>query len=137
MNMNLVAIKDGIVTNVIAVTQADRYASRQFLEAKGYTVVENADAGIGDTFDGQNFTLPPKPAIKPKLTHRQFLKRLTSKEFKAIRQAAKNNPDVDMFLYLFERAQEIDLADPDTVAGLQMLETAGILNAGRAAEILA
>jgi hypothetical protein len=135
--MNLVAIKDGIVSNVIAVTQTDRYASRQFLEAKGYTVVENADAGIGDTYDGQNFTRPPKPETKQKLTHRQFLKRLTGKEFKAIRQAAKNNPDVDMFLYLFERAQEIDLADPDTIAGLQMLETAGILNAGRAAEILA
>ena len=135
--MKLIAIKNGIVENVVAVTQADKYASRQFLEMKGYTVIENGDAGAGDTFDGTNFTRPAKPAIKQKLTHRAFLKRLTIKEFKDIRQAAKNNADVDMFLYLFERAQEIDLADPDTVAGLQMLESAGILNAGRAAEIVA
>lgn len=134
--MRLIAIKDGVVQNVIAVTKDDKYASRQFLESKGFTVVENMDAGVGDTFDGQNFTRQPSQS-KAKLTHRQFLKRLTGKEFKAIRQAAKNNPDVDMFLYLFERAQEIDMADPDTVAGVQMLEAAGIINAGRAAEILA
>lgn len=74
---------------------------------------------------------------KPKLTHRTFLKRLTATEFKAIRQAAKNDADVDMFMYLFERSQEIDLNDPDTVSGVQMLEAKSLLAAGRAAEILA
>lgn len=77
------------------------------------------------------------PVKKPKLTHRQFLKKLTTAEFKSIRQAAKTDGDVDMFMYLFERAQEVDPNDSDTIAGVQMLELKGLVAAGRAAEILA
>lgn len=135
--MRLAAIKNGVVENVIEATTENRYAASQHLEGNGYTVVVSETASPGDTWDGNDFARPPKPIVKQNLTHRQFLKRLTAQEFKSIRQAANNNPDVDMFLYLFERAQEIDLADPDTLAGVQMLESAGLLANGRAAEILA
>ncbi len=37
----------------------------------------------------------------------------------------------------FELADEIDMADPDTASGLAYLESCGILDAGRAAQILA
>lgn len=70
------------------------------------------------------------------ITHRQFLKLLTTTEVKKIRQAAKTDADVDMFMYLFERADTVDLADHDTQLGLQMLELKTILAAGRANEII-
>ena len=38
---------------------------------------------------------------------------------------------------LMELAQEINLDDPDTVAAVQMIEQAGLIAAGRAAEVLA
>lgn len=135
--MRLAAIKNGVVENVIEAAPENRYSASQHLEGNGYTVVVSETASPGDTWDGNDFARPPKPIVKQNLTHRQFLKRLTAQEFKSILQAAKNNSDVDMFLYLFERAQEIDLADPDTLAGVQMLESAGLLANGRAAEILA
>lgn len=77
------------------------------------------------------------PARKTVLTHREFLKRLTAQEFKTIRQAAKSNAEVDMFMYLFELSSEVNLDDADTIAGVRALELAGILNAGRSTEILA
>lgn len=135
--MNLIAIKDGVVVNAIAVTQADKYASRQFLESKGFTVVENAAAGIGDTYDGNSFAKPAKAALRAMLTHVQFLKRLTAKEIKDLRQTAKNNADVDMFMYKFERAQGVNLDDPDTIAGVNLLASANVIAASRVAEILA
>jgi hypothetical protein len=103
----------------------------------GYTVVKNDTASQGDTFDGENFTKAPKPAPKTVLTHRQFLKRLTTQEFKRIRQAAKTDGDVDMFMYQFERALDIVLQDPDTIDGVNMLEAKSLIDAGRAAAILA
>ena len=85
------------------------------------------------TLEPEEVEAPPRKTI---LTHREFLKRLTAIEFKAIRQAAKSNADVDMFMYLFERSGAIDIADADTMRGVQMLEAGGILAVGRAAEIL-
>jgi hypothetical protein len=88
----------------------------------------------GRKWNGTSFEDLPAPKIH---THRSFLKRFTGAEFKAIRSAAKNDGDVDMFMYLFERSQQVDLDDVDTIAGVQMLVTKGILTAPRAAVILA
>lgn len=135
--MNLIAIKDGKVVNSIDVDRDTKYASRQHLEAQGFTVVENATAAQGDTFDGENFSKAVPVTPSRVLTHRQFIKRLTTAEFKKIRQAAKTDADVDMFMYLFERAQGVTMNDPDTVEGVNMLEAKNLINAGRAAAILA
>jgi len=81
--------------------------------------------------------LPVYVAPKPTLTHRQFLSRFTTIEFKAIRQAAKTDADVDLFMYLFEKASEVNLNDADTIAGVNMLASKLIISAARAAEILA
>lgn len=81
-------------------------------------------------------TPPAPPTPKPALTHRTFLKRLTPQEFKAIRNAAKNDGDVDMFMYLFERSQDIRTDDQDTIDGVNMLVVKGILTAQRAEVIL-
>lgn len=76
---------------------------------------------------------PPKPAPISRLA---MLKRFTDVERKRIRAQAARNEDVQDWLELFNAAQEIRLDDPDTMAGVQSLEAAGLLSPGRAAEIL-
>ena len=97
-----------------------------------------ADQAFIDQHHPDATLLPEQQAVERKtiLTHREFLKRLTPAEFKGIRQTAKNNADIDMWMYLFEQSQEVDLTDADTIAGIYALESAGLIGVGRAAEIL-
>lgn len=76
---------------------------------------------------------PSEPAI---LTKYEFLKRFTSDERKAINAAARVNADIEDFKMLLDAAQEVDCGNEDTVTGVNALETAGILSAGRAQQIL-
>lgn len=96
-----------------------------------------ADQAFIDQHHPGAVCLDDQPAQRvTRLTHDQLLRRLTPAEFKAIRAAAKVSDDVDMWLYRFERAHEINLSDQDTISGFLSLESAGLLAAGRAAEIL-
>ena len=70
------------------------------------------------------------------LTKLQYLRRFTSDERVAIRQAAKTEPVLEDYLSMLELADEIDTADVDTVAAVNMLEQSGLLSAGRVSEIL-
>jgi len=70
------------------------------------------------------------------ITKRAFLSRLTPEEFATIKMAASQSATVDYFWQLFMVSEEIDLAFPDTIAGITMMEQAGLLATGRAAEIL-
>lgn len=95
------------------------------------------DAGPGWTYDGSTFA-PPAPVVLPKIISKvQYLKRFTQAERIAIREAAKTSAVVNDYVQLLDAASDVDLADPDTVAGVQQLESAGLLAAGRAAEVLA
>ena len=81
----------------------------------------------------------PEPVIQPQrtITKLEYLRRFTTDERVAIRAAAASNPVLADYLQLMELAQEINLDDPDTVAAVAMLEQAGLIAAGRAAEVLA
>jgi hypothetical protein len=75
--------------------------------------------------------------VKPSISKREFLKRFTPTEYAAIKTAANANATLDWYWQQFLLAEFIDMADPDTVGGINLLETAGLLATGRAAEILA
>lgn len=77
----------------------------------------------------------PAPEFAPAiLTQLGFLRRFTAEERIAIRASA--DPVVQDFLHLLGLAQEIRLDDADTVAGVNYLETLGLLAEGRAAVVL-
>jgi hypothetical protein len=80
---------------------------------------------------------PVPIVVNTTISKREFLKRFTPTEYAAIKTAANANATLDWYWQQFLLAEFIDLADPDTVAGIQMLEGAGLLAPGRAAEILA
>lgn len=71
------------------------------------------------------------------ITKREFIKRFQVGEYATIKQVATQNATLDFYWQQFMLAENIDLDNADTVAGVQMLEAAGLIAAGRAAEILA
>jgi len=70
-----------------------------------------------------------------------FTRRFTTAERIAIRTAAKSSVAIEDFLKLLDIAaasgRMIHMGDPDVVAGVNAYEQAGLIAAGRAAEILA
>lgn len=73
------------------------------------------------------------PNILSKL---QFLKKFTSQEYAQIKATTATNSEVDYYWQMFMVSSEIDKTDPDTIAGVNLLEQLGIIAVGRAAEIL-
>lgn len=78
----------------------------------------------------------PAPPPVP-LTKLEFLDRFTDSELLAVREASKTAPEVELWLWRFDRADGITLSDSRTVAGVQALEASGLIAKGRAAQILA
>lgn len=81
---------------------------------------------------------PPQPVYGGRriLTQLEFLRLFTPAERITMRQASKVSEVLEDYLDLMRLAQEINLDDPDTVAGVQMMEGGGLIAAGRAAEVL-
>ncbi len=73
------------------------------------------------------------PTQLPPLT---FLARFTAAEEAAIAQAALSNASILLWLTKAGAAQYIDLADPNTKAGMDALVAAGLLTAARETAIL-
>jgi hypothetical protein len=79
----------------------------------------------------------PVPPIQPTpLTHKQFMDRFTDSELAAIMTAAKSSIELELWFKRFEMAQDILLTDPQTISGVNALETAELIAEGRATEIL-
>lgn len=70
------------------------------------------------------------------LSRLEFLALFSGGERVAIRQARGANPVLDDYLYMLEIADGVNLDSETTQSGLAMLEQAGILATGRAAEVL-
>lgn len=71
------------------------------------------------------------------LSRLEFLSRLTPAERVAIRTAAKTDPVVEDIMAMFDAAQQVVTAHPQTVQTVQYLVAAGLLSAARADEVLA
>lgn len=71
----------------------------------------------------------------------QYMRRFTQEERIAIRNAAKVSAELDDYLRLLDttvaQRGDVDLNDPDVAAALNLLESYGLIAAGRAAEVLA
>ncbi len=79
---------------------------------------------------------PQQPQQKRVLTRLAFRNRFTPAEKVALYTAAASNVQIKIYLDDLAAATFIDVERPDTIAGVQALEAATIIGAGRAAEIL-
>lgn len=71
-----------------------------------------------------------------KLTRLEFRDRFTTNEKRAIYAATATSVDLKIYLDELALAEFVDTENASTAAGVQMLETYGLIGAGRAAEIL-
>lgn len=71
-----------------------------------------------------------------RITKLAFRNRFTAAEKTALYTAAKTNVDIQIYLDDVNAATYIDLQRADTRASVQELETAGLIAAGRALQIL-
>lgn len=92
------------------------------------------DSVLGKRWTGQEWEALDRPPDL-QLSKLAFLRRFTAEERIAIR--ASTDPVIVDFLHLLDLAQEVQLDDADTQAGVRYLESAGLLAAGRAEVILA
>ena len=76
------------------------------------------------------------PAVSRRITKLSFRNRFTDAEKLALYTAAESSIQLRIYLDDLAAAEFVDLDYPATVAGVQALEVAGIIGAGRAAEIL-
>ena len=139
-------IENGIVANVIV---ADEWL--------GGVRIEHLDPrpGIGWAYDGQVFTAPPAPPPEPEtpqprhITRLAFLQRITMSEHVAIELASMHDGGKEItdpyniraatlrkMLQLVNAATWIDLGRTDTRELVMQLEAMGMLQPGRALEIL-
>ena len=89
-------------------------------------------AAVQAVLDAHDPSVPAPPSRV--LTRVQFLGRLTPQEWAAA--VTSPMPEVMYFVELVRAAQEIDLDDAQTQAGLQVAVAAGVLSSERADEIL-
>ncbi len=142
--MQYALIENGVVANIAV---ADESAAA---ELPG-TWVPGAGACIGWHYDGEHFTPPAAPGGVPvaetRVSRLAFRKRFTQAEKVALELAALDDPSATpaqraqaaalrAYLKDVDAAQFIDLADVHVKEGVQTLEAAGLLAAGRAAEII-
>ena len=78
---------------------------------------------------------PIKPAPRP-ITKLAFMNRFTMEELAAIYTAAKTEVMVEVFLDKLKIAEEVNLADAQTIGGLQALAASGLLTEARVQEVL-
>ncbi len=96
---------------------------------------------------GVPYVAPETPDYGTTITRRAFRARFSTAEKVAIEMASLDDPAAAMearsqaaMIRAYQKdvdsAEHIDLADPATAEGVQLLEAAGLLAAGRAAEII-
>ena len=93
--------------------------------------------GPGHTYDGQQFAAPappPEPRIITKVA--MLTGRLTQAEFVGILVAAKTDPAIEAWKYVFDSSTRIDLDSDNTKSGMALLVAKGLITQVRADAIL-
>lgn len=118
----------------VATVLAEREAVRRSSDAAEAAVLDLTDVAAVLAF---TWAPDAVPVTAPRLlTHEQFIRRFTNAEWEGMTAAARASTAMDAWMRRFTLATVVSLDDPATAAGVQALELAGILAAGRADEIL-
>lgn len=128
------AIVKGNVVDCIALAESPLGTDGQWISLDGVT----PQPGPGWKYDGATFSPPPAPVDTraPVITKLAFRFRLTDAEYVGVLQAAKTDVAVTAWLETFNMVSQINLADPRTVAGVDLLVSKSLLTQARATAIL-
>lgn len=97
---------------------------------------QSDEAVLAEVKARQAAQVPPDGQPHQPLTKLAFMNRFTMEELAGIYTAAKSEVMVEVFLDKLKLAEDVDISDANTRAGIQMLVASGLLGAERAAEIL-
>lgn len=109
--MRYAIIENGVVVNVV--------------EGGGVGIPSDT-AGIGDLWDGEQFTRPTPPAARRIITRVEFLRRLGKPAGGAILTASNVSADLKYWLEMFRSAPEVDLDLQETIDGMAEIVAANI-----------
>ena len=127
----LARVKNGVVENVIVGDPA---------EFSDLVDITNSSPQPGPNwlYDGSVFSEPPEvqPDLGTIITRFAFRQRFTFAERVAIRSAADSDTEVMVWLEDLQTASFIDLTRSEAIEGAQMLESKGLIDSGRADEVL-
>ena len=117
-------------------TLALRYALQDGKVIDGYP--NKTDEDVLTTLKSEQETRAAAQAANAVKVHTRldFMNRFTMEELAGIYTAAKSEVLVEVFLDKLKLAEHVDLADPNTVAGVNALAASGLLIEARAGEIL-
>lgn len=92
---------------------------------------------VGWSYNGSVFTPPPAPPPPPRIiTKLAFRYRLTDAEYVGILNAAKTDVEVAAWIETFNMVSQVNLDDPRTKSGLDMMVSKNLLTAQRETQIL-
>lgn len=103
------------------------------------SVAEDAVDALTDAAAVRAFTWSVDFSVVPtprRCTHKDFAERFSEQEMLAIMDATKTSPALAAWWEKFKLAKDINLDDPMTQSGVRALEIAGLLETGRADDIL-
>ena len=121
-------VENGVVTNIV-VSDSALFPNW----------IQSDVAQIGWTYDGAAFHPPapsPTPVLPPIITRLAFRYRLTDAEYVGILNAAKMDVEVAAWVETFNIVSQVNLDDPRTKSGLDMMVSKNLLTAQRETEIL-
>jgi hypothetical protein len=127
MIKNYAIVENGVVVNV-AVSES----------ALAPNWIQSDVAQIGWTYNGSTFSPPaPAPDTRPPIiTRLAFRYRMTDAEYVGILNAAKTDVSVAAWIETFNIVSQVNLNDPRTKSGLDMMVSKGLLTSQRETEIL-
>jgi hypothetical protein len=100
--------------------------------------IQSDVAQIGWTYNGSTFSPPaPAPDTRPPIiTRLAFRYRMTDEEYVGILNAAKTDVSVAAWVETFNIVSQVNLNDPRTKSGLDMMVSKNLLTADRETAIL-
>ena len=143
--MNVAEIKNGLVINYIIATVEQAQAFNP--DATWVDITDFAGVGIGDSWDGTNFTPPPPgPATyRTLLSHQEWVNTWTATEWASLNAAASGTAEppvsqsvsdtVAQLLASVSASNSIDVASAQADTDYSYLEANGFIDAARKAEL--
>ena len=105
------------------------------------SIVDYNELLLGKIWNGSDFDNAPivESNIDPYaniVTRLQFLSLFTETELQNILTAAKNNVQIEVYVVKLQSTEHVDLTSDTTINALNSLESIGLLDTGRVAQIL-
>lgn len=121
-----------IVTDKATGAEAYRYQADAPIEWSGMSFATHDHTELVEVVDG----ISDAPILRMVWTQTQWKRRFTQEERLAIRDAATQSPVLADYMDLMNGADEIANDDPDVIKAMGLLEQAGLIDSGRANEVL-